>query len=243
MKIKLRLLLVCIGLTLLVNAQGKTELHLGAVMPLGEFANYDYDYFMEGSGCATTGIVGGIKFFRPIKSTKGLFYTFGLDINVNGLNRDLKDRYKSTFDSNIKGTDAKSDIKYFKYINAPLLAGLNYKYPLNKDAEIYADAAMGINFANMSEMVVTVTSPSLYSQPENEAKMITSVSSSNGFATQLGLGILIQKKVSISVHYNQLGTYKMSGEISNSTDSRSTTFSTDVPMTINTLNFELGIRL
>src|SRR5690349_15323623 len=113
---------ILIALFLSVNAysQSSFSLHAGPAFPVGDFG--DDDVNDEDSGGAGIGINLGGKYLYSLND-KGLGLYVDVGFNFNALKKSVKDDTKEALDDYI-GMDA--DIKFYKYINVPLTAGLSY---------------------------------------------------------------------------------------------------------------------
>jgi opacity protein-like surface antigen len=234
-----------IWFTTQTNAQNKFEAHVGVSIPSGSFAdNAVENSIFNGSGCATTGLTIGAKYFYTVSNTKGLSLTLGVDILQNGISQDFKDNLQQSMNetlSSLYGSTmgeiykAHSSIKYMNYINVPVIAGLNYKLDVDKKVALFGDAGLGFNFSNITNLVMEVS----YAGQSQTAKV--KFDPQTKFAIQLGGGILIQDKYSIGLHYNQLGCYKFRGKNIDS-NGKSTNIYAQKELDLNILNLALGIR-
>lgn len=103
-------------------SQGNFSIHFGPSFSVSGFAYDDIDD--EDAGGAGVGLNVGLQYIYPL-SESGLGLFCGIDINYNGLKKDVKDDVEELYEA--IGIN-NSDIKYYKYINSPLTAGLNYTY-------------------------------------------------------------------------------------------------------------------
>ena len=108
--------------------QGNVSIHFGPSFPVLDFAsNEDSEY----GGGAAVGLNIGLQYIYPL-SESGLGLFGGIDFNYNGLKKDIKDDVKELYESlGIYSTD----YKFFKYINVPITAGLNYTYQADEKLE------------------------------------------------------------------------------------------------------------
>lgn len=173
------------------------QIHVGAAIPIGDFGGGDIKKNSIGSkyGFAGTGFNVGAKYYHPIASAKNLSLIFGLDFYYNGLNSDMKDLKE-------EAEDDETEIKLPSYINIPLTGGVNYSYPINNNLSIFGEAIIGVNYSKMTS----------WKEEESDYESETSFDAAFGFSYGLEAGILINKKYSISVRYNNLGSYNYKGK-------------------------------
>jgi len=231
MKKALILVFVFVGFTLHLKAEGNFGLHVGASFPTGDFANDNSD----NGGGAGTGLNVGIKYFHPLSSYKGLSLTLGVDYLNNGLDQSTKDILKQQ--TNTAGI---SDvvIDYTNYINIPVLAGLNFKQPVDHTLAIFADAAIGVNYSNMTDLVIT------YKYEGTAIRSTLSFTPLTRLAYQFGGGLLINNNYTIGLHYNLLGSYSFKAKATQESSGYSQTsdVTTNADIKINMLTLSLGIR-
>lgn len=217
--------LLLISFHLFAHAKDNLEIHTGLSIPLGSFADNNYNNsIFDGSGCAVIGVNVGVKYSYPISSIKNLSATLGVDLIQNGMSQYFKDHFQQSIDNSIDNTDnnygMKINVKYCNYMNIPVLLGLNYKIPLNDKLSLYANAGLGINFSGLSDITMTpYYTGSFQPQSKPQPASIT-FSPLSKFASQLGGGVLINN-VSIGLYYNQLGSYKFQGQNLSSSGNRS----------------------
>lgn len=178
-------------------SQGNFSLHMGPSFPLSDFGKDDIND--EDASGATVGLNLGGKYVYKLND-QGLGVYLGADFNYNGLKSSLKDDIEDQFD--VSGADV--DIKYYKYINVPITAGLNYTYKANGQVSLFADLGIGADFFKITNMTMEV---------DNEEIEIN-FDSSTQLAFKLGGGLLIQDKYIIGLHYNNLGKHNLKSEIS-----------------------------
>jgi opacity protein-like surface antigen len=178
-----------------LNAQTKSELQFGLAMPQGDFADDDEDdAIYDGSGVANTGFYLGYKLLSPLK-TDGLYWTFNAGIMYNDLQSDFKEDLEDEMD------DA-DDYSLPKYLNVPIIVGLQYEKSLSDGLSLYGEAGVGLNILKLTNLSV--------SEDDYELKMTFKPSVELGY--KIGAGIVLQDKYSISLNYLGLGSHKVKYE-------------------------------
>ena len=231
MKKILILVFVFIGFALTSKAQGNIGLHVGASFPTGDFANDNSDY----GGGAATGLNVGIKYFYPLNTCKGLSLTLGIDYMNNGIDQGAKDILKEQAQTSGVSNVVINDLDY---INIPVLVGLNYKQPIDNTLALFGDAALGINYSTVTDLVIKFTYESIAIKSTSSFTPLTKV------AYQVGGGVMINDNYTIGLHYNLLGTYSFKGKITQEASGYSQTSdaSSNANVKISMLTLSLGIR-
>lgn len=175
-------------------SQGNVSIHFGPSFPVLDFAsNEDSEY----GGGAAVGLNIGLQYIYPL-SESGLGLFGGIDFNYNGLKKDIKDDVKELYESlGIYSTD----YKFFKYINVPITAGLNYTYQADDKIGIFANAGLALNFLKITDMEIVVDGQTVTAE----------VDLANNIGFKIGGGILINQKISISIDYLGLGKHDIEG--------------------------------
>ncbi len=210
-----------------LNAQTKSELQIGLAMPQGDFAEDDEeDAISNGSGVAGTGFYLGYKLLSPLK-TDGLYWTFNAGIMYN----DLQSDYKDEMEDEMEDAD---DFSLPKYINVPILAGLQYEKSLSSGFKLYGEAGLGLNILKLTNLSA--------SGDDSEMKMTFKPSASLGY--KIGAGIILQDKYTISLNYLGLGSHKVKYETTYESDgdSESDDDKFEKALSVSSLNITLGIR-
>ena len=233
--------------TLLISG-GKTfaqkdgfSLHLSGVFPNGKFAEFDDNdkvcALINGSsktGSAGTGFGVGFKYQFPTQ-VANLRFLVGAELMYNPLNGDAKD----WFDDNDSGKgsehgsegvlsyDYDYEVTLPKYLNVPLMAGLNYAFKLNDKINIFGEFAAGINmrlFTN-AKILQEKEGTALYSDGYTSYYYdFTSTSDTTykyynaiTFAYRFGAGVTFDR-ISIGLHWYNLGSAKVKGKIESEYD-------------------------
>lgn len=185
-------------------AQNDIKLSVGAMFPNGNFGEFREGSFalQDGQKYGGAGMGLGIgvsyKYNGNIIGINGLGAVVSANAMYNGLNEDANDYLDN---QEILNNMAISRPRYF---NIPLLVGANYAFPLSPETTLYVEAQVGVNFRIITDMILE--------QGTNEASL--SFSSATTFAYQVGAGLVLKKKYSVSVEYYNLGAGKMKGKLS-----------------------------
>lgn len=210
-----------------LNAQTKSELQIGLAMPQGDFADDDEDdAIYDGSGVAGTGFYLGYKLLSPLK-TDGLYWTFNAGIMYNDLQSDFKDDLEDEID------DA-DDYSLPKYLNVPVLAGLQYEKSLSDGFKLYGEAGVGLNVLKLTNLS--------YSEDDYEYTEKFKPSVKLGF--KIGAGIVLQDKYTIALNYMGLGSHKVKYEWKEEYDGDSDKDDDkfEKALSVSSLNITFGIR-
>ena len=206
--------LIILSLILFVGgqmmAQTRGHLFLGATFPLGDFSDFDgfEDFALihadEHDGGAGIGFSAGFRWYFNV-GVEGLGVMLSVDGFYNGPNPDLKEAYRRKESSSgnqwLGGSfDYKSTPKF---VNVPLMLGLNYIYYFNPHFGIFAEAGAGGNLRFITEMetVGTVTALGLDTQITTTQKYDNVFS----FAYQAGLGMEVAKNLVIGFSFYDFG--------------------------------------
>lgn len=204
------------------SAQSSLTLKLGGSFPMGDFADASAEYG-EGidrwglwpndhskKGGAGLGFALGAEWQNPIAAVQGLSVSVSLDAIYNGLNGDLNDFFSEAQDNAENNYDEFS-ISAPRYINVPLMLGLNYNYDLGGNLGLYASAGLGANLR-------VITPFAIHEEGRDDGYRFEmdetfTYSSAVSFAFRLGAGITINHKYSLGIEYYALGASKVKGEI------------------------------
>ena len=210
-----------------LNAQTKSELQIGLAMPQGDFADDDEeDAISNGSGVAGTGFYLGYKLLSPLK-TDGLYWTFNAGIMYN----DLQSDYKDEMEDEMEDAD---EFSLPKYINVPILAGLQYEKSLSDGFKLYGEAGLGFNVLKLTN----------FSASGDDYEMKTTFNPSVKLGYKIGAGVVLQDKYTISLNYLGLGSHKVKYEYEEEYDGHSDSGDDkfDKALSVSSLNITFGIR-
>ena len=168
------------------------QLHGGLFLPLGE-------------GNIATGYNLGFKVYKPVSSVSGLSVFGGADVIYNG----MKSKDKDAAIKEIEAMVEEAGGEKYKYtlpscLNVPVTAGVNYAYALNNKFSIYGELAVGLNLSK--QMGVSISIPEVDYSYEIKYNMAT------GFTYGLEAGMLLNKKITVGIRYNDFGSYKYKGK-------------------------------
>ena len=212
--------------TLLISG-GKTfaqkdgfSLHLSGVFPNGKFAEFDDNDKVcaliddnSKTGSAGTGFGVGFKYQFPIPQVANLRFLVGAELMYNPLNGDAKDWFDDEYDD--------YEVTLPKYLNVPLMAGLNYAFKLNDKINIFGEFAAGINmrlFTN-AKILQEKEGTALYSDSYTSyyynftttSEAIYKYDNAITFAYRFGAGVTFDR-ISIGLHWYNLGSAKVKGK-------------------------------
>lgn len=196
-----------------VMAQTSISYHLGASKPLGDFANsraedrYDViwlDYDSEKGG-AGMGLNLGVKMKSDIAAIEGLGFIFTTDVFYNGANADVKEWKSEELEADENEYD---DVKLTlpKWLNIPMMVGLNYEYAINDDFGIWTEFGAGANLGKLTNLKD-------FCEIDNEEYTYKEVYEFKvSAAFQLGVGVKLSDKISMGVHYYSFGNRRIEGQ-------------------------------
>lgn len=190
--ISLTTIAIAIFLSGNVFSQNSFSIHAGPAFPLSDFGDDDWDD--EDSGLAGVGLNFGGKYVFKLND-KGLGLFLGADFNYNGLKSDVKDDIEDEYGSDV-------DIKFFKYINVPVTAGLNYTFKANDKIALFGDFGIGPDFLKVTNMTI---------EEDNEEEEYN-YELSTQLAYKIGGGLIVKDKFIIGLDYNGLGEHNIKGE-------------------------------
>jgi opacity protein-like surface antigen len=221
------------GAMVCINAQIKSEFSLGLAMPVGNFSGDDINKFVyEGGkeGGAGTGFQIGYKILSPL-SVNGLYWTLGANVIYNDLNGDIKEE----FEDDLEDADSYS---LPKYLNIPVLAGVQYERSITNNLSVYGEVGIGVNFLKITNLSYE------YSENGYEEEFSQSFNLATGFGYKIGAGIVINSKYTVGLSYLGLGSHKVKYEwektrngVSNDGDGKF-----DKNLGVSSFNLSVGIR-
>lgn len=171
--------------------------HFGPSIPVLDFGSDDLDN--EDAGGAAIGLNIGLQYIYPLAESGFGIFT-GIDFNYNGIKKDVKHDIEELYED--MGI-INAEIRYYKYINVPITAGLNYSYQADEKIGVFANAGLALNFLKITDMELKANGQTVTTKMD--------LASSLGF--KVGGGILINKKTSVSVDYLGLGKHDIEGKV------------------------------
>lgn len=202
-------------------AQYRGALFLGASFPMDDFGKFDSfnEYALmhieEDDAGAAIGFNAGIKWYFNV-GVKGLNVLVSADGFYNGINSDLKTAFRNAETSYDFGDLLNGSFKYDatpKYLNFPLMLGVNYIYHFNPNLGIFVEAGAGGNFRLLTNME-TVTKGQLLNQ-ERIYRNYSDYDNAFSFAYQAGIGFEVAKNLVISCSFYDLGKSDVKAELTN----------------------------
>ena len=193
----------------MVQAQPQFTLKLGGGFPQDRFAKVTtsgltldrWGLIKEDTyGGAGLGFNGGVSVRLPIPQLSGLGVVFSIDGFYNGLNRDANAIFQFTTDT-LDFWDAQYSLDKPKYLNFPVMVGLNYTVELEHEVDIYLEAGLGANVRYIAPFNMN------YEIMEGNVSQ-ESVISSRKYKIATTLGYRMNVGVTICKHYSlELGYY------------------------------------
>lgn len=215
------------------------SLHLSGVFPNGKFGKFDEKLGTDGfqracavfhnkseTGAAGTGFGLGFKYQFPIPQIENLRFLIGAEVMWNPLSADAKD-YMDEILETAKAENETADYMdinttFPNYLNIPLMAGLNYSFGLTEKVKLYGEFGIGLNVRIATKFMVENEGKGLFYYDEyyyygyGRSEVTFRYDNATSFAYQLGVGVLFDK-VSIGLHWYNLGSVKVKGEMISST--------------------------
>jgi len=196
-------------------AQTRGAMYLGASFPMNDFAKFNgIDQFAlttvdATEGGAAIGFNAGLKWYFNV-GVKGLGVMLSADGFYNGPNSELKAEYR---EGNWGGEYVSGSHSYKstpKYINVPVMLGLNYIYNINPQLAVYVEAGAGGNmhFITAMESVGTLNIFGM----ESSVKTTQKYDNTFSFAYQAGIGFEVAKNLRIGCSFYNLGKGEVKGE-------------------------------
>ncbi|MDP1817442.1 MAG: hypothetical protein Q8K92_23490, partial [Leadbetterella sp.] len=195
MKQLILIALIWVGIASTTTAQGFFQGHIGIAIPMGDFADDYYpNTFYRGSGYASKGFNLGLKYYSPLKYD-GLSLVLSVNFFYNKLSKDFRNEYEDDYGD--------YNISFPKYLNVPILAGLNYSIPLKENLAFFGEGSIGVNMLKITNL----KREGSYNGGNNYSTTIENFSPSVKVGYTIGGGILIQDKYRIGLNYYGLGSH------------------------------------
>jgi len=200
-------------------AQTRGAMFLSASFPIKDYAEFDgfSDFALTSldsdadDGAAGVGFNLGLKWYFNV-GVKGLGVMLSLDGFYNGPNSDLKTAYRNN-EGYVGGQFIGSGLEYNstpKYINSPLMLGLNYIYHFNPSLGIYVEAGAGANARFITSMETVRKTDVLF--VESQVTTTQKYDNAISFAWQAGAGIEVAQNLVIGFSFYDLGNAVVKGD-------------------------------
>ena len=193
-------------------AQTRGAMFLGASFPMSDFADFEgiRDFALvstdhdEDDAGAAIGFNTGLKWYYNV-GVKGLGVMLSVDGFYNGPNSDLKTAYRNG-EGSMGNQWAGGSYTYKatpKYINVPVMLGLNYMFRINPQLGLYVEAGAGGNLRFITGMESVLESH--VSSVWGKYKITTSYDKALSFAYQAGIGFEVAKNLVVGCSFYDLG--------------------------------------
>ena len=145
----------------------------------------------QGDAGAAVGFNFGLQYVYRLPETRlGLFG--GVDFHFNGLQKDFKER---------RGYFISPSSEYSRYINIPLTTGFRFIIKDDVKVILFVDAGMALNYLKITNMKL--------------GHVTVEMDAANNLGFKIGGGILMNRRVYLSVNYLGLGSHELRGSVRN----------------------------
>ena len=189
-------------------AQTNIYLNLSGAIPNGDFADGDENEWgllgEDYEGGAGIGFNVGLK-FNIATGVNGLRAMITFDGIYNGLNSELRDAFEDAIET---GEDNYKEYELTtpKYINIPVMGGVNYTYNFNNKFGLFAEAGLGPDLHIITKMEE-------YREQGSAKRTDTwEYDPKISLAYQVGGGIELSRRITIGVSFYNLGKGKVKGK-------------------------------
>ena len=194
-----------------MNGQSSTYLNLGLNLPQGDFGSLAQNCVLYTNSCqggAKTGVNVGFKFVSNTKAT-GLGFMIAVDGFYNDLQNNLSsENFVPYYVPEIEGIEI--NVRNPRYLNIPLMFGLNYSLDFNRYIGVFVEGAAGINARFIIPCKITAFDYTMDLKPDYT--FTNTYATKFSFAYQFGGGIKIKNAVTLGVSYFDLGHALVYGE-------------------------------
>ena len=214
---RLTLLALLLGIGLQqANAQLYIGLHGGATVPVGFYAESrmsDNEWmFTQGhqrQAGAGTGWAAGVDFSYAMPFHSNLEILLAADFMQSGVNRDVEEYFTLRFSQRYNQC-SRYEMILPRLRNIPILAGVQYRFPLTTTINLYGQALAGINLRYITPWSLSFADAEWNFPSDDESLLYNNVkvytyAPATTFALRLGGGFFIKDIVSIGFSYNILG--------------------------------------
>lgn len=213
MKKSLHFFLVLVAAFICQNsafAQANTYLNLGLNIPNGKYGSNANNCILFNNGDyggANLGFNVGFKFVNHTKA-EGLGFMFTVDGMFNMLKNNIKaEDFVPYYVPEIEGIAI--NVKNPKYLNLPIMAGLNYSFRFNRNFGAFVEAGAGVNARFITPCKITAYDYTLELKPDYTFK--SSYTAKFCFTYQVGLGFTIKDAIYLGINYFNLGSATVEG--------------------------------
>lgn len=216
---RIALLIIVILGTNCVKAQTDFSIHLGGALPLGSYAEsqdtpnslQNGDYIIAwntktNKAGAALGLNFGAKLRFNLPAIKGLGVIATADLFFNPSNKEARDWGEDYWMILMENFNVKNyDINIPKYINIPIMLGLNYEYNIKDNVKIWGEGGVGLNICIITDLIMKAS--------EYDYEFLAEINYDNQYTLgfQLGAGVLLSEQLSIGLHYYNLGSQRIEG--------------------------------
>ena len=214
---RLTLLALLLGIGLQqANAQLYIGLHGGATVPVGFYAESrmsDNEWmFTQGhqrQAGAGTGWAAGVDFSYAMPFHSNLEIILSADFMQSGVSRDVEEYFTLRFSQRYNQC-SRYEMILPRLRNIPILAGVQYRFPLTTTINLYGQAIAGINLRYITPWSLSFADAEWNFPSDDESLLYNNVklytyAPATTFALRLGGGFFIKDIVSIGFSYNILG--------------------------------------
>ena len=214
---RLTLLALLLGIGLQqANAQLYIGLHGGATVPVGFYAESrmsDNEWmFTQGhqrQAGAGTGWAAGVDFSYAMPFHSNLEIILSADFMQSGVSRDVEEYFTLRFSQRYNQC-SRYEMILPRLRNIPILAGVQYRFPLTTTINLYGQALAGINLRYITPWSLSFADAEWNFPSDDESLLYNNVkvytyAPATTFALRLGGGFFIKDIVSIGFSYNILG--------------------------------------
>ena len=212
------------------KAQSDFSIHFGMASPLGSFADYQGQdgsiAWLDNTNRAGAGLGFdvGMKFRYNLPAVKGLGIIATADLFYNAANSDVK-AWANDFEEEelIYSNVDVFTLTLPKYINIPVMMGMNYEYGLAKGIKLWGEFGLGVNFGVITDFRLYGSGEGYfrcYDENGNqyyvngEETRVCNYETTASLAYRFGIGVMVADRLSIGLHYYALGSRKVKCEAS-----------------------------
>ena len=190
-------LILFVSISFDTYSQNGVSFIFGSSIPVKEFASDDIN--SETSGGAAVGFNLGLRYLYEIKSS-GLAVYSEIDINYNGLRKNVKNSFEDLF--NIAGIED-AEIRYNKYLTTVGSFGIQYTLKGDEHLSFIINAGLTFSLFTITELFINTDSRWVRVRQDP----------ATGSGYNVGCGLLINSKTSLTFCYYNLGNHEIESEV------------------------------